>query len=94
MAIKKTTQKNADAGLMCAWNDHGQTCSHMGCNSNNPQGGPWYCREHYYRMMGYGGMEGKHGNELPTPSHSHAVETLRAARKRREPGQDDEEIAA
>lgn len=62
--------------LLCAFNDHGLPCTFYGMRSFSTFGGPWYCREHYYRMMGYNGMEGRKGNALPDPCNSSLVPEL------------------
>jgi hypothetical protein len=111
MAFKKseipTPAKTARSAGLCEWNNYGDSCQHRGILSPGTSGGPWYCREHFYRLRGYKDMEdeGLHGNQLPTkPMHSYAVEQLRPLvtrtggsmgkfLRKREPGQDDEEAA-
>lgn len=70
---------------MCEWNDHGLSCGCRGILSPGNLGhGPWYCREHFYKLRGYPDMEaeGLHGNQLPkTPLHSFAVDEAAAKRK-------------
>ena len=109
MAFKKSEGGDkaiADKGpVLCSWNDFGETCSARGILSPATGGSPWYCREHFYRLRHWSGMEGKHGNELPAPiTSSRAVdEEGKKVKPRRgnpfakyvniprEPGQDDEE---
>jgi len=90
---------------LCAYNDYGAICNFRGIRSFSTFGGPWFCREHYYKMMGYNGMEGRHGNELPDPVTTPLTEEFRKQLKPRDcmpmekyfprvPGQDDEEVAA
>lgn len=70
---------------LCAWNDQGELCRDRGSLSHSTTGsGPWYCREHYYRLMGYADMqaEGLHGNQVPKkPLHSFAVDQVRGRLK-------------
>lgn len=38
----------------CAWNDHGSECDKIGVMSQATNGqGPWYCRQHFARLMGW-----------------------------------------
>ena len=72
---------NQAAGpAMCCWNDHGVTCRARGILSPSTNGsGPWYCREHGYKLRGYPDMqaEGLRGNQLPQkPLHSFAAELI------------------
>lgn len=84
---KESTHTQSTMGLpigtpstMCEWNDHGASCGWRGILSPSNLGkGPWYCREHFYKLRGYHdmGAEGLHGNQLPkTPLHSFAVDEM------------------
>lgn len=82
-AIRKDVPRGTPATI-CAWNDHGETCGHPGIASFATTGtGSWYCREHWYRLRGFAGMEGKRGNQMPAEIHSYAVEILQAKLKAR-----------
>jgi len=42
------------AGKQCAFNDHGYRCQNDGHLSSTVYGeGPWYCRDHFARIMGW-----------------------------------------
>lgn len=84
MAFKKDEKTPAEklprGPTQCSWNDYGDTCPHRGILSPGTNGGPWFCREHFYRLRGYKDMEdeGLHGNQLPKrPMHSAAVDVIR-----------------
>jgi len=65
---------------MCCWNDYGEVCNYRGVLSpGNLGAGPWYCREHFYKLRGYPDMEKEKlkGNAVPmTPMHSFAVDEI------------------
>jgi len=73
----------------CNWNDHGNSCGARGILSTGNLGfGPWYCREHFYKLRGYSDMEaeGLQGNKVPkTPLTSLAVREMveRIAKKQK-----------
>lgn len=67
---------------LCEWNDHGMSCGCRGILSPGTAGGPWYCREHFYKLRGYYDADRYRGNDLPdTPQHSAAVDELAAKLK-------------
>ena len=38
----------------CRWNDHGMQCDKYGHLSQGTNGeGPWYCRDHFAKLMGW-----------------------------------------
>jgi hypothetical protein len=50
---------------LCAYNDHGMLCNSAGTLSlTTLGGGPWYCREHFSRMMGW---------DQPKPVHNRSL---------------------
>jgi hypothetical protein len=49
----------------CSWVDSRGQCQHYPIMA--PGNGSWYCRQHAYALQGWSGMEGKRGNDLPTP---------------------------
>lgn len=72
--------KEESQATLCAWNDYGESCGHRGILSLNTNGTVFYCRQHFYKLMGYPDMEkeGLHGNQLlKTPLHSWAVDEMR-----------------
>lgn len=81
----RTEVAQAAGPTMCCWNDHGVICRARGIISPSTNGsGPWYCREHWYKLRGYPDMdaEGLHGNGLPKkPLHSLAADQIRAKLK-------------
>lgn len=78
------TERLPQGPSTCCWNDYGDTCGDRGILSQGTNGGPWYCREHFYRLMRWTGMEGKHGNQLPEAhGSSKAVDDVRANLKLR-----------
>lgn len=67
----------------CAWVDAKGHCQHYPVMA--PGNGSWYCREHAYRLEGYKGMEGKRGNELPTPDPVSREVLAKQAKYRKQP---------
>ena len=52
-AARKRRQEQPQQKL-CAFNDHGMRCPRIGHMANTTNGeGPWYCREHFARIMGW-----------------------------------------
>src|SRR5580765_5660524 len=47
---------------LCEWNEYGEPCQHRGILSPGTAGGPWYCREHFYKLRGY--PDKVRGNEM------------------------------
>lgn len=93
MRKSKSTEKSGPS--MCEWNDHGLACGHRGILSPGTAGGPWYCREHFYKLRGYHDADNFRGNDLrgsETKTSSFAVDEMIkkiAAKQRvREPGED------
>lgn len=69
----------------CGWKKGGAkgnserlcNCGAVGIMSESVVGGgPYYCRQHWYQLKGFGGMENRIGNDLPA-EHGPGVETLR-----------------
>ena len=61
---------------LCEFDDHGQPCGYPGHLSTGTLGtGPWYCRTHFARVMGWPAVEASAVREKPL---SIAVEELTA----------------
>lgn len=56
--------KHGSSPELCTFNDRGASCTFKAIMLVN---GSWCCREHGYKLGNYAGMEGKRGNELPSP---------------------------
>lgn len=63
----------------CEFNDYGQSCPQVGFLSQSTNGaGPWYCRTHFARIMGWPVVE---AGIVPNRPRSAAVEELTAGLK-------------
>ena len=91
----------------CPWNDHGDICGKVGSLSNATNGsGPWYCPEHYWQLKGRDISQpaltvprlsyrdrwyAERGLTYEPPKKNPALQIVG---RMREPGEDDEGIAA
>lgn len=75
--------------LLCQWNDHGVRCRVRGSISPSTDGsGPWYCSEHWKALRGsITRHKANPGDEWHSIKDQFHIPS-------REPGQDDEELAA
>lgn len=106
---RKSGAKPNDSGpdLFCPWNDRGRTCGERGSMSDALNGaGPWYCSRHYWALKGRTVREltkpqetfrerwyAERGQPVePAPQTRAAAAVM--PRRQREPGDDDEEVAA
>lgn len=63
----------------CEFNDHGLACAQVGFLSQSTNGsGPWYCRTHFARIMGWPAVEARTAPQRP---RSIAVDELTAGLK-------------
>lgn len=89
----------------CPWNDHGSVCGVAGSLSDSTNGaGPWYCAPHYWKLKGFPIQK----NEVPLRPYRERWFAVRGldyepprkgnlkdiAPRLREPGDDDQEVAA
>lgn len=83
MAYEKQPEEEKYKGpALCEWNDHGMSCGYRGILSPGTAGGPWYCREHFYKLRGYWDADKYRGNNLiDAPLHSFAVDEMAAKLK-------------
>jgi len=71
--------EKAPQARICEFNDHGHDCGYPGHLSTGTLGtGPWYCRAHFARVMGWPAIEASAVREKPL---SIAVEELTAGLK-------------
>jgi hypothetical protein len=55
--VKNTVLEDKTYEKQCVWKTDGYQCQSMGHLSTTISGGPWYCRSHFARLMGWPSWE-------------------------------------